>query len=511
MHKYLYSKCLALLIGSLWILTGCVSNLATSQAKDYIKLAEVSQGIAKQSYFLRAANQYVLIRDPRKAQQILNRMCENCLPSDLIIKKQLLQANIFLLENRFDEALGILNNLEASRDSLSAVDRAALDQLLIYAREQKTGVVPGYPAESSANLQGGYSGGSIALLLPLHGSVSGEANAIKNGFFAAYYQAKEQNANAPGIQVYDTSRGNVAAIYQQAVAEGARWVVGPLTKAEVSQLAHSTRFSVPTLTLNTLPEFQNRALPNFYQFALSPNDEAQQLATKAWSNHHSRALIIAPANAWGQSLAGVVKNQWQQQGGQIVGEMDYTNQQSLSPGISRLLQIDRGAEERSNRMRHLYNKRTNFVPTPRTDADVIFLIAKPAVARQIRPLLKFYYAGHIPVYATSMIYTGNPNPNNDRDLDGIHFCDMPWVLTPNNLPGNLNEIQQRVKTLWPSSYYRDAKLYAFGVDAYTIIPHLSRINGTPGATGTLYLQPNGSIYRKLGWATMVDGMPSQTP
>ena len=94
------------------------------------------------------------------------------------------------------------------------------------------------------------------------------------------------------------------------------------------------------------------------------------------------------------------------------------------------------------------------------------------IGRQIRPLLRYFFAGNIPVYATSQIYSGRPNPQRDADLNGVMFCDMPWVLSPSNLsPSSLARIQQQVQTAWPDSYANNAKLYALGVDAYRVAMH----------------------------------------
>ncbi len=52
---------------------------------------------------------------------------------------------------------------------------------------------------------------------------------------------------------------------------------------------------------------------------------------------------------------------------------------------------------------------------------MVFLLSYPSKARQIMPLLKYYYAGDVPVYATSSVYTGGVNVMKDRDLNGIIF------------------------------------------------------------------------------------------
>ena len=62
--------------------------------------------------------------------------------------------------------------------------------------------------------------------------------------------------------------------------------------------------------------------------------------------------------------------------------------------------------------------------------DMIFMAAFPTQARQIRPTLKFFDAGQVPVYAMSHLYDGKPLPTDGHDLDGVVFGDMPWILSP---------------------------------------------------------------------------------
>ena len=133
----------------------------------------------------------------------------------MIVKKQLL-ANIFLLEQRIDDAYNILSRIAPNASSLSSTDQAALNRLLSYVY-QKKGISP--PTGIGNQPQAA----TIALLLPLKGSTAAQAGAIKNGFFAAYYNAKQRQANSPNVMVLDTSSGNIIQTYQKAVAQGAVW------------------------------------------------------------------------------------------------------------------------------------------------------------------------------------------------------------------------------------------------------------------------------------------------
>ena len=100
-------------------------------------------------------------------------------------------------------------------------------------------------------------------------------------------------------------------------------------------------------------------------------------------------------------------------------------QSDFSTPIKKLLNLDESE--------HRYNKIRKFVPQVkfnarrRHDVDAIFLSGYPQSTRLLNPQLRFYRASRIPVYATPHIYSGRPNPAQDIDLNGISFCDIPWL------------------------------------------------------------------------------------
>ena len=87
-----------------------------------------------------------------------------------------------------------------------------------------------------------------------------------------------------------------------------------------------------------------------------------------------------------------------------------------------------------------------------------------------------------------------------------------WDLKPESLPSNLFVIRQHIASFWPQSLRRHPELYALGIDAYHLIDQLNQLSQSPqvgfsGATGTLFLTPNGHIFRQLLWAKMINGNP----
>lgn len=347
----------------------------------------------------------------------------------------------------------------------------------------------------------------VALLLPLQGQYASSAQAIRNGFMAAYYNQKQKNPNAPEVSVLDTSSQDVKSVYSQAISNGATFIVGPLTKNQVQELAGQNNLTVATLALNTLDS--QRPPNNMYLFSLSPHDETQQIAARARQDGHERAIIIAPATAWGQTVASSFAASWQQMHGQIADTYLFNKQQELSAGIGNLLHVDKEVVS-SQGFKKVQEEGIPFDQLRRQDFDVVFLAASPQQARLIKPLLNFYFAGHVPVYATSTVYSGKPSPQNDRDLNGIMFCDMPWVLdNSSQLPANIGSLQSRVASLWPDSFNNYSKLYAMGIDSYFLISDLNglRSGSIDGATGDLSLDSSRQVHRKLQWAKIEDGVP----
>lgn len=137
------------------------------------------------------------------------------------------------------------------------------------------------------------------------------------------------------------------------------------------------------------------------------------------------------------------------------------------------------------------NNKTTLELQRRQDFDVIFMLAEPKSARAIVPLLRFYYAENIPIYSTSVIYSGSPNPQKDTDLNGVIFADTPWTL---KMASNTN------------------RMYAVGRDAYLISNGLLRLTQLPNfplyaTTGALTLNSNHQIYRRLPWTKIENGHP----
>ena len=346
----------------------------------------------------------------------------------------------------------------------------------------------------------------IALLLPLQGDLGIYGRAIRDGMLATHYQRQGQAV----IKVFDTSNidsAGLPALLDTAAAAGAEMAIGPLARDKVTALALLAQLPMPVLALNrSSSPAQNQDL---YQFGLAPEDEIKQIADQVFSEGKRNALVLYPAGEWGLRNFQTFENRWQALSGTIIDHAAYAVQRDYSDLIKTLLAVDQ-SENRAADLRRITGERFEFTPRRRADIDFVFLLANPAQARGINPTLAFYYADDIPVYATSHVHESNDSRIESIDLNGIHFCDIPWKLTDDN------PLQRNIKAQWPAAANQLAAFYALGVDAYQLHPRLQQMvllkhSKLHGVTGVLQLSADQIITRTLLWARFANGRVTNDP
>ncbi len=361
----------------------------------------------------------------------------------------------------------------------------------------------------------------IALLLPSEGPFASAAQAIRDGFVAAWFD--DPSPSRPAITIHNTTSTSIPELHRKVVSEGADYVVGPLDKPSVAAWSQLPDLSVPTLALNyvpgdaakpgsvdsPLPASETLETAKLYQFSLSPEAEAQEVAERAWKDGHRNAAVLFPEGSWGQRVGQAFAQTWSQLGGTVAASRVYPNDaENMAPVIRRLLTID-ASEKRHQALTATLKRRLNYVPRRRQDIDFIFMAAFPREARQLVPQLRFYHAADVPVYATSHVFSGIDDPRADTDVDGITFGDMPWLLMED---GRVAQLRGRLKALWSDPLARYGRLYAFGLDAYRLVPYLEQLDTQPfvefpGVTGTLVMNADRQFQRRLLWAQFRDGIP----
>jgi len=352
----------------------------------------------------------------------------------------------------------------------------------------------------------------IALMLPLSGRLEEVSKAIQNGFLYAYYEdnVNQNPALDVKLEIIDASTdvNEFDLQYRQAIKNGADFIVGPINKELVERLQTEGKLKVPTLALNYGDE-SKPSNSNLYQLGLRPEDEAKQIADYALAQGKHHAIILAPDSSWGKRLHQAFKTRFEALGGHVVGSETYPSKKSdYAVSIKKLLNVTT-SNLRKSMIQQVIGQSVKFEPRRRQDVDMIFVAANSRQAKLIKPQLKFHHAQDLPVFSTSHISSGNANVNDDRDLNDILFVDIPWMLNNEN-----NMDYQNISNLWPDSSNRFSRFFAFGIDAYRLIPSLRRLKINPQKsliqhTGVLSVDNKGRVKRSLLMATYKKGSAKQ--
>jgi outer membrane PBP1 activator LpoA protein len=330
-------------------------------------------------------------------------------------------------------------------------------------------------------------GETVAVLLPQSGRFAGAAEAVRAGMVSA--QQRDPPDRRPVLRFYDSGSEPAPLLVRQAAAQGAQLVIGPLQKQAVDALAATRALPVPTLALN-LASGTQAPPPELYQFALSPEDEAAEVAARAWDKGYRNALMLYPEGSWGSRLARGFRERWAALGGRIDAGEVYDPAASDFSGSIRQLLAPEGTQERVS-----------------SDGTFIFLVATAQNAREIWRQLQAAGGTQVPpVFCTSHIYSSQLDAQGMTDLAGLYFVDIPWLIVPSRAAtaaGRTSLAQTR------GDYVR---LYAMGVDAYRIAPRLRWMETHRGAaiegeTGVLRLDSQRRVRRELPLARMTPTGP----
>ena len=344
----------------------------------------------------------------------------------------------------------------------------------------------------------------IAVLLPMSSPQRAYAQAIRDGFMAAHLR---NPSNSPtNVRVYDSARLGSAQAYLQAQLDGADFIVGPLLFEEVDQVIGQAGF-VPTLALNFATD-DTTFSRGFYQFGLSPDDEARTVAAAAIAAGAKTAVVFTPSNRRGYRIKDNFQAAFEQAGGKLLDWYGYEAAlQDFSAPVAALLNVTR-SRERHRQLSNSLGVPVQFPdPRRREDVDMIFVAVEPGDAgRLIAAQLRFFGAGDIPVYANADIF--NPGATTRvNDLNGFIFADTPALVAPDE---SASAARADLQEFWPQ---RDAfvRYYGLGYDAYGLISSLYANDGRPwtirGLSGDLSLDAQGRVRRVLPLAQFRNGRP----
>lgn len=346
-----------------------------------------------------------------------------------------------------------------------------------------------------------YAPNQLAVLLPLTGKSAVAGKAIRDGMLSAYYQ--DNAADRIDLRFYDTATTSADELYLQAIDDGADFVVGPLLKSNLAKVLPLVQ-DIPLISLNKLPETQ--VAENIYYFSLSPNDEAIAAAKKMYRDGIKQPLVLAPNNRAGNRLAAEFNQQWQLLTKGSSATYKYNSRRDMQNTVTELFSVT-ASNQRISLMKNLVGGDVKTKTRSRRDIDAVYIIATPSEAMLAIPYISTTqnpYAPQVAIYASSGSHGDNLSKSQTRDLNGLIFSDMPWLLNPDR------ELKQQTLALWPNMSKIQQNLFAMGYDTFKLIPHLLQLRNFPdlhlaGQTGILHIDDNGIIEREFSWAKYRSG------
>ncbi|WP_137166090.1 penicillin-binding protein activator [Salinimonas lutimaris] len=391
-----------------------------------------------------------------------------------------------------------------------------------------------------------------AVLLPLSGRFAASGKAIKEGILAGYYQqlSGAQGNSAKQLVFIDTNNKSASQLAE--ALQDFHWVVGPLLKENVEALAPLLPATTQMLALNRPEQFvqtpvssdsdevispllnvaastidEQPGVPTLSAttsaawFALAPEDEAHQLADDIFAKGYRAPIVITAGSSIYQRLSDSFQLRWQQHqqdtgiaADNTLTHISFTDNNSLKDSITSALGVAQ-SKTRIDQIRYMVNEKLHNVTRSRHDIDAIVVFASPQETELLNPMIEAsvtpFDGKTIPVYATSRSMEYDSGKNQWRDLQNVRFIDMPWMLPDNQWSTLSDEVAQ----IWPNRSTQQQRFFAFGVDAYHMLPHVTNMAVVPqaslsGLTGALSLNDKREVVRTLPKAIISGGRVKST-
>lgn len=308
----------------------------------------------------------------------------------------------------------------------------------------------------------------IAVMLPSSGKYSKAASAIRTGM--EFVNNRQTAEHRPQLLFLNSSEGVSDALINQ--TSSADMLVGPLTKENVGQLMQ-TPANLPR-TVIALNHVSNTSPVGFYQFGLSPDDDARQVAQKAYDDGLRTASVLYPDTDWGSRHLEGFTEHWQALGGVLGNSASYPLEGDATQAIKSLLQ---------------------------NHGDFVYLVAKPAKARELRSFLLYYGNFKLPVYFSSRAYDRRLYAHDSGDLTASWMPAMPIAVPDAQQAGGIVPTWEDLEA-FPGFDASLAEFYALGADAMYLAINayqLEAFRELHGATGNLYADQQGVIRRQPIW------------
>ena len=314
------------------------------------------------------------------------------------------------------------------------------------------------------------------------------------------------------LKIYDTTAQPLDQVLAQVQKDGASIVVGPLLKNDVETLIKSNT-TLNVLALNQPENVQNRA--NICYFALSPEDEARDAARHIHEQGKQAPLLLIPRSALGDRVANAFADEWQKIGGGVVLQQKFGSASELRAGVNGGAGIALNGSPVSASLPQQQSVTIGglTIPAPPTDAqisgggkvDSAYIVATPEEIAFIKPMIAMRNGSQsgATLYASSRSAQGTAGPDFRLEMEGLQYSEIPMLAG-----GNLPLMQQALSAV--NNDYSLARMYAMGVDAWSLANHFSQMRQVQGFeingnTGSLTANPDCVINRNLSWLQYQQG------
>ncbi|MDA3807801.1 MAG: penicillin-binding protein activator [Thiomicrorhabdus sp.] len=379
--------------------------------------------------------------------------------------------------------LSILNGpaqqLEASLQTLSTHRTVNNDNIAIYQNH----LLP----ELQQKLSGLEAVKQIAVLLPFQGKYEQVSKQIQTGMLKAFFASNQSTT----LKFYDSFQlDQVEAVYQLAKLEGADFVIGPLRKEALEQLAHIEDPNI--LALNKIEATA------FYQFSFKSADEVSQMIALFNQQNYRHIGIMTNDGRSELSKASALQKAWQENPLRSATLSIYPDESPKLRDALETLINEKTSHKRYNTLRWAIGESVSFFPRMRQDFDAIVILDNRSRIAVFKPQFEFFEL-KVPVYGSTQLSPKNLQENRPYvDLKGVKFLTYPAALYPDKL---------------------HTPFEAYGWDSFELVSQMNKMRVGAildnGKTGLLSLHKR-EFLQKLVWAQynnggLIEPMPPLIP
>lgn len=354
------------------------------------------------------------------------------------------------------------------------------------------------PTLQNSAQQSEQSNENIAIILPLSGSRSTAGKSAQQGILAAY--ANNENKTLHFIDSHQLDMASLPDKFEQLAID---YVIGPLLKPQVNAYLAQTEINVPTLLLN-VPE-NSELPPRYVALSMRPEEQAIQAATTLSSRNYKHPIIFSHQDQVSQRITSTFVKQWLKSTGDEPEVIFIDRDAEMQKELKESFDVDL-SEKRIKDLQFRIKSILKIEARNRRDIDMIYLVGSSKETRLLKPYIDVntsQFSSLIPVFASSRSHSDKADKSDSRDLTGLVFTEMPWLLPSKQQNKSLKKLN---KQLWPQKSDGLQRIFAMGYDSLTLIDKLESMKNHAyvrhyGQTGVLQLNPSNILTRSLLWGS----------